>query len=348
MNRESEFEKTIKWIILGAAAVCGLCHLIMLFSEFHSYSGVGTLANGLFHIAACGAAGVIFFLFFTSYHDKDVYSGYLIGGIFALGAIVDICLMVRLISLTKGTARFSVVLIVFIVILALLELLIAFFFVRYSLDRMTGVLPMLTAFLGCILRGIVYSSSDSKIRIPVGKTTESVSGVYSIWFFIGLVFFFILIICVVLYFDNAFLSELVHEPKKIFTKNALFGTYTNMYVKPEQKVKQKVELKVEQKVEQKVDQGVVYEPVKEAVIPISLMGAVDEKVCPECGCPVSAGTKMCPECGYLLDSDVKAEEEKNETMNITPIGNLGRICPDCGCPLEAGQTACPDCGCPIE
>ncbi len=343
MNRESEFEKTIKWIILGAAAVFGICHLIMLFSEFHSYSGVGTLANGLYHIGACGAAGVIFFQFLTAFHDKEVYSGYLIGGVFALGAFVDISLLIRLISVTKGTAQFSVVLIIFISILTLLEFLIAFLFVRYSLDRITGVLPMLATFFGCFLRGVVYSGSDSKITMSVSKSTENVSGVYSIWFFLGLVFFFILAICIILYSDNVFLSELLHEPKKIFTKNALFDTYTNMYMKPEKKAKQKTKQKAEQKAQQIVERG----SGKEDMIPIILRGEVDVLICPECGCPVSVDTIACPECGFPFAADNRSEEEKNEPKMIMPVVNHERICPDCGCPLEAGQSECPDCGCPV-
>lgn len=250
MNRESQFEKYTKFFIYGAAGVGGLCHLLMLFTEFKAYSGAGMLFNALFHLITAVACALIVIIYYKNDDNKEVYSGYLLGIQSAFGAIVDICLLVRYISYTKNTTDYSVALIVFIVILTLLELLLAFLFVRYGLDKITCILPMIVLFISSILRGIVYGKADSGISIhshseqvasavekyaasSVGEkipdTVSDVASVYSVWTFLSLVFILTMVISIFLYLDNAFLSELIQDPKSIFTKKAIYGTYSNLF-----------------------------------------------------------------------------------------------------------------------
>ena len=372
MRRESAFEKNIKWMIWASLSVGALCHIIMVFSEFSAYSGIGTVFNLLYHLGSAVAFGLIFLSFYSMSENTQVYSGYLFGLTFALGAIVDICLMFMLISTTKGTTESPVVLIIFIVILFALEAFLAFLFVRYALDRVTCVLPMVLVFVDCILKGTVFSRADYTIHL-VEPTKEAVKtaaaiadqatgqqtiekishgNVYSIWFLMALIFLLIAVISVCLYFDNSFLSEVMQNPKDIFTKKTFFGTYTNLYLLPEKEPKKKVELRPEKGPTEETTKETIEETIKETIKGTTeeakKVEGSKERICQECGFPLENGMSICPECGCPVEELSDTKTGQADTDQPVSASQGKKICPECGCPLDPGQTICMECGYPIQ
>ncbi len=384
MNKESQFEINMKWIILGLSAVGAVCQLILLFTEFNSYSGIGMICNALFHIVAAGAFALIFFQFFSGSKDKEVLTNYGFAAHCALGAIVDLCLMGRVISYTNKTEFFSTGLVICFILLFLLEAFLAFLFIRYALDRLTCILPILFTLITCIMKGVLYGSADSKLyhflakeSVEVSteqyiadsvskeavKTTINVPSVHSVWTFLALMFLFLLVVAVYLYFDNQFLSSLIHDPKSIFSKKAVFETFTNQYIEPERKEQrekdkmEKMKLEIELKkleLEEREMKNREQRDRMQADLLRNTMELRRNPVCTECGCPLIPGQAVCGDCGCPIPpvASVTPVAPVSPASQISPAVSSNpetepRICPDCGCPILPGQIMCPDCGCPI-
>ena len=286
MNRESQFEKNIKWLLFAAAAVFAICHLILLFSEFKSYQGIGVLFATLYHLSGVAAGGILFYLFFSGADNQEVFSGYIFAGHTALGALSALCLIFEYNRYAAENER-SVATYILIVFLFLLEAALAFLFVRYALDRVTCVLPILVTVVACIVRGCVCSSVNQTVLL-----NESVS-YFSIWTLLSLIFFFLLVMSVILYLDNGFLAELKEDSKSLFTSKTLFGTYTNVYLLSDKK-------KDKEKTE-----AVKKEPVQidtKSLIQYTGPGDVEIIACGECGHTLKTTDRTCPECGSSVEN----------------------------------------------
>ncbi|SNU04600.1 hypothetical protein SAMN06297422_101142 [Lachnospiraceae bacterium] len=233
MYRETSFESTVKWFVVGAAGISAFCQLILLFTEFTFFGSVGMLFNGLYHFVGVLAFGVIILLILKQAENKEIYSSYVIGLFSLLGAMTDICLLVKYILCTNGTEGFKIWLIVLIALLTVLEIFYAVIIVKFGLDKVTSVFPILLTTVVVIFRGCVYSSVDSNLQTYAYNEVNK--SIFSIWTFMFLLFFLATIVCLMLYLDSGFLSEVIQNPENLFSKNTLFGTYTNLYLKEEPK-----------------------------------------------------------------------------------------------------------------
>ena len=336
MNRESRLERYLKWIIYNTAAICSLCHLMMIFTEAGAFTVMGIILICVFHLSVIIASGALVYFFISDHNDKDVYTWYSFGLVFAAGAVADICLLIRVISLTKGTDLFSVGLIICIIILALLELTSALLFVRYAKDRVTCVLPLTASLICCVMKFFVYSGADHRIQNTLNVSSTKEPSVFSFWFFIGLLFLIILIVCCVLYFDNSFLAELVRNPKTIFTKKTFFGTFTNLYAQAD---KEEIVLK---KAEVPDDTALIQDTsleITQIQLP-DIRPAFSQPEVLEMASDPSA-FKQIPDTQFVLNNVLIAQGTNGYDQMATGI------CPECGQVIDKNLTTCPGCGFPL-
>lgn len=365
MYRESTFESNVKWFVVGIGGLSALCQIIMLFSEFKLFAGIGMLFNGLYHFIAVGCPALIIFLILKYIDDKEVYSNYALALQSALAAIVDICLVVKYILDTKDTEGLKVWIIVMAIILVLLESFNAFVFVRYALDKVTCMVPLLLTLITCIIKGTVYSQVDNKIS--TFNHTAIDGSFFSIWMFMHLLLYLAFLVCLLLYLDSGYFSDLISDPKNLFSSNTLFGTYTNLYsdeaqAKKERKNAEQIILSHNAQVStnqqinksstqqinlnQQINESSVMQPnhsisTNNVTIPTDSgnTGTLVRK-CPDCGNTVEVSIIVCNKCGCPLDSV--------EPINIDLVDkNIKGNCPDCGAAFYEGQNVCNKCGCPL-
>ncbi|MBR0146159.1 MAG: hypothetical protein IJM25_05790 [Eubacterium sp.] len=229
MNRETTFESNVKWFVMGFAGLTGLCHLILLFTEFTFFKSAGMLFNGIYHLAGVLCPVLIIFLLIKRKEDKEVYSCYSIGILGFFGSVAGICLLVKYIIDTNSTDGLQIWLTVLISILAVFEIVYAVVFIKFGLDKVTSVLPLLLTGILVIMKGCIYNAVDSRFKTYAHDSVEKT--IFSVWTLMYLFAYLGMIICLVLYLDSGFLQELFHNPKEWFSKKALFGTYSNLYLK---------------------------------------------------------------------------------------------------------------------
>ena len=114
-----------------------------------------------------------------------------------------------------------------------MELLYAVVIVKFGLDKVTSVLPIILTLVVVIFKGCIYSTTDSKFQTFAYNIVKK--SIFSIWTFMFLLFFFAMIVGLMLYLDSGFLMDILQNPKDLFSKNTLFGTYTNLYMKDDKK-----------------------------------------------------------------------------------------------------------------
>ena len=173
------------------------------------------------------------------------------------------------------------------------------------------------------------------------------------------------------------------NPKALFTKDTLFGTYTNGIIEEERK--QQASIVAEQKaktdsqnatmsVAQTVQNtGVNTESVQTvgddspvASVPSERTEGVAKenftdsnsntkidalsRKCPDCGSVIPNGANMCMTCGCPMEE--VAEPAPVVRKVVYPTGNTAtlrnRKCPDCGSLVPEGSDICLTCGCPME
>ena len=325
MNRETDFQRNVKWVIYMTAAVCALCQFILLFSEINYLSGLGIIVNLFYHAAGVACPAFILYLFINENRDKEVYGSYAIGGELFLGALVTLSIMIKYINKTKGSLAYSTAIVVFLVISIVFELLVGFLFIRYGQDKVTCVLPVLTLFVSLILRDAVLSRVDSKLHVKVNIGYDELGNIVgtsfkgsfaSAWTFLHAFFFLIFVVCVIIYVDTRFLEELKDNPKDLFSKKTLFGTFTNGLIQ-EEKPKKK-----NGNIAQQMNDSNSDKPLQSVT-------------------PLQGGT--------AVDSTETSKENIN-TQNSDVLHREGafRKCPDCGSIVPEDAGMCMTCGCPME
>ncbi|SEG06537.1 hypothetical protein SAMN04487934_10783 [Eubacterium ruminantium] len=227
MERESYFQKNLKIMIYIIAGFCFLCRLISLFSEPGYFIGIGKFIDVLYHLSAMACLGLIVFLITIKHEDVEKYGSYAIAGQAGFDALTGISLLVMYIKYTKGTDGLSVVLIIFMVLIILLEIAAGLSYAGYGMDRVTSLVPLILTPVVLVLRNMVYGRIDSKLQDYGGERFKE--SLMSPWLFLSMLFFILFSICLIILLDIRFLSEFKSEPKKLFTKNAYLGTYTNLY-----------------------------------------------------------------------------------------------------------------------
>ncbi|MCR5149525.1 MAG: hypothetical protein K6C35_11260 [Eubacterium sp.] len=227
MERESYFQKNLKIMIYIIAGFCFLCRLISLFSEPGYFIGIGKFIDVLYHLSAMACLGLIVFLITIKHEDVEKYGSYAIAGQAGFDALTGISLLVMYIKYTKGTDGLSVVLIIFMVLIILLEIAAGLSYAGYGMDRVTSLVPLILTPVVLVLRNMVYGRIDSKLQDYGGERFKE--SLMSPWLFLSMLFFILFSICLIILLDIRFLSEFKSEPKKLFTKNAFLGTYTNLY-----------------------------------------------------------------------------------------------------------------------
>ena len=392
MNRETSFQKNVKYVIYMTAVVCAVCQFILLISEMNYLPGIGMLLNLLYHLAGMACPAFILYLFYSENIDKEIYGSYAIGGELLLGALVSIAILIKYISKTKGGIAFSTGIVVFLSISIVIELLVGFLFFRYGMDRVTCVLPIILLFISLILRDAVLGRVDSKLHIKVNIGVDDLGNIVgkgfkgsfaSGWTFLHAFFFFVFVVCLILYVDTRFLEDLKDNPKTLFTKETLFGTYTNSIIKEEKK--QQANIVAEQKakadsqdattsVAQSVQNTAVNTESVQTVGDDSPVASVPSertegvakenftdsnsntkidalsRKCPDCGSVIPNGANMCMTCGCPMEE--VAEPAPVVKKVVYPTGNTAtlrnRKCPDCGSLVPEGSDICLTCGCPME
>ena len=334
MYRESEFEKTIKWFLVGTAGLCALCHFIMLFYEISFFKGVGVLFNILFHLIGIGSPILIVFLFIKKADDKEVYSNYAIALNIFSTIIIDLVLIIQYILQVNTTDGFNLGIVIGYFLLILCESITVWLFIKYGLDKVTCVLPLISIVVICVFRGGMLGAVDSGLSTYAYSSVKG--SVFSIWTFMYLMFFVAMVVCLVLYLDSDFLYDTIKNPKELFTKKTILGTYTNLYL----------------------DEKPIDSFQKNAEQLSNSIG-----ICEECGNPIYLGQTICNNCGCPITqikqdtSTIENTEniDKNEiSSNIQEdFDNLqdkesNNICPDCKSIVYPGQSICTNCGCPIK
>lgn len=298
MKRETEFQKTIKYFIYGAAGICALCQIILLFVEFTFFNGVGMIFNGLFHLSGVAAPVLIFILFFKMNDEKEVYSNYVLALNVFLGVIVDLVILIKYIINMNATKGFNVGIIIGFVLLIIVEVFYGLILIWYGLDKVTSVLPLLIAVVVCIFKGSMLNVVDSAFNIFAYNTVKG--SVFSVWTFMYLMFYLALIICMILYLDSDSLLDIIRNPKELFTKNTFVGTYTNLYLKEDKNKEMNTFTNNEMMMpnqNQMVYQANQIQNPAQSVQPIG--------VCPDCGNVMYSNQNMCSTCGCPIELVVR-------------------------------------------
>jgi hypothetical protein len=351
MGNETTFQKNIKWFAIGASGAVAFCHFILLFYEFSIFSGLGIMINGLYHLVSLSCPALIIFMLIKNMDDKEVYISYGIALQIIIGAMVDICLLVKYITLTNGTEGISAVIITFTVLLILLEGFFSFCFVKYGLDKVTGLVPLLLSFFIYIYRGSIYSLIDSKFSVYAYNSIEK--SFFSIWSFMSIMFGLAMITCIVLYNDSQTLYDIITNPRELFTKNTLFGTYTNLYMNENKKDTNNlayatnettnVDLNnmasnnsnintttVNEPVDTINNQNITNIPVTDSnvgndVLTNNISNENDnnkmmiEKKCPHCSAQLVGDESTCPNCGFNLTWVNNTIKDNKSPKKFIPI-----------------------------
>lgn len=359
MNRETDFQRNVKWVIYMTAVVCALCQFILLFSEFNYLSGLGIIVNLLYHIAGVACPVFILYLFFSENKDKEIYGSYAIGGETFLSALVTLSIMIKYINKTKDSLAYSTAIVVFLVISIVFELLVGFLFIRYGQDKVTCVLPILTLFVSLILRDAVLSRVDSKLHVKVNIGYDELGNIVgtsfkgsfaSGWTFLHAFFFLIFVVCVIIYVDTRFLEELKENPKDLFTRKTLFGTFTNGLMQ-EKKPKKNVGYNAQQTANTYSQQTTV-NTANTSYSNNSYVSngtSVSSHQIHENNADKSLHSDEALQGGIAVDSTGTSKENmiiQNSEVLRRDISI--RKCPDCGSVVPEGSEMCMTCGCPME
>lgn len=350
LYRESSFESNVKWFVLGSGGIAALCQVIMLFAEFKIFSGIGILFNGIYHFLAIGCPVLIIYLILKMVDNKEVYSYYALALQSIFACIVDICLIIKYVTSTNKTEGFKIWLLVLAIVLVLLEGLVSFVFIRHALDKVTCMVPLLLSFITCIIKGAVFSSVDS--NIITYNHAASNGSFFSIWMFMHIMFYLTFLVCLALYLDSDFFSELISDPKNLFTSKTFFGTYTNLYFSDEKTKKKESAEQIILSHNSQVTHNMQCQDAGQQIIlsdhqntsaisnTVNQQDSDIKRKCPDCGNILVGNVEMCNKCGCPIDindRELIIEEEK------IVIGT----CPDCGEQIYVGQTMCNKCGCPL-
>ena len=303
MYRENDFQSNIKWFIIGIAGLASICQLILLFYEFSFYSGIGMLINGLYHMISVACPGLIVFIFLKNSDNKEIYSDYLLALQSASFFFIDLCLIIKYIMLLKGTKGLSIILILLCAFLLLLETFSAFCFIKYGLDKITCVIPMILSVFVMIFRGCIYSTVDAKLNTFAYKIVDK--SIFTIWTFMHLFFLLALVVCIILYIDSSFLRELLDNPKGLFTKNTIFGTYTNLYLTETSKEESQEVVSTTPEMKMNIHTTENNTGMK------PIIGS-----CSNCGNAILFGDKSCSSCGKpIIDSQSNIYTQSNVKLS---------------------------------
>ena len=200
------------------------------------YIGIGMILSGFYHLIVATGLGLIIFTILKQTDNKDIYINYLFVGIIGSTIVFDIYLFVLYLVNAIKSDMISVGIIVLLVLSIVTDLYLMILFIRYVLDKITCVLPMLMSIVTIVLRGCAYNVVDTFLG---NSKIKAINGpIFSVWSFMFLFFFLALIVCTIIYLDYGFLSEILENPDKLFSKNTLYGTYTNLYLNNEKRTEE--------------------------------------------------------------------------------------------------------------
>ncbi|SCW28730.1 hypothetical protein SAMN05660484_00273 [Eubacterium ruminantium] len=227
MERENSFQKNAKIVMYMLGVFFLVSQLMIIFSDNVYKSGALKFFEFLSHLSGILCVAFIGYLFFTNHEEKEVYSTYAIGIYSLMSAINCISLLILYIGRIKNTGgRFAGVLALTVgVVLALIFMGVSF--VWYGMDRITCVIPLLVSCIAPVFRYIVLMRIDKNML----KYTPNIvkESAMTVAVFIEMLFAVLFFVSVVIIQDYRFIVELKENPKKIFTKDCLVGTYKNLY-----------------------------------------------------------------------------------------------------------------------
>lgn len=227
MERENSFQKNAKIVMYMLGVFFLVSQLMIIFSDNVYKSGTLKFFEFLSHLSGILCVAFIGYLFFTNHEEKEVYSTYAIGIYSLMSAINCISLLILYIGRIKNTeGRFAGVLALTVgVVLALIFMGVSF--VWYGMDRITCVIPLLVSCIAPVFRYIALMRIDKNM---LKYTPNIVKGsAMTVAVFIEMLFAVLFFVSVVIIQDYRFIVELKENPKKIFTKDCLVGTYKNLY-----------------------------------------------------------------------------------------------------------------------
>ena len=298
MYRENDFEATVKWFLFGAAGIASFLQLIMLFTEFSFYGSLGMLLNGLYHLVGVSCPALIIVIIIKGVDDREVYASYALALLNIASAVIDLCMLVKYIVVTKNTDGLKGWLVLLIVILIGLEVFESIIFVWYGLDKVTSTFVLLVSIFMVFFRGCIISVVDSKFQLFAYKIVTK--SLFSVWLFMYLMFYLALVVCLLLYLDYKSLLEVLQNPKELFTKNTLFGTYTNLYVNNNTNSVINTE-----------SNNVLKNSTLNSSDQVNLMSGsnvqpdvTNGNKCPLCGNEMVQGQEKCLICGYEINKNV--------------------------------------------
>jgi hypothetical protein len=335
MYKETEFQRTIKWFLYGTAGACALLQTVLLFYEFSFFKGIGMFFNAILHLSSIFVPVLIILLFYKMKEDKEVYANYALAMNIFICLIVDLILMFKYIKNIYSTKGFSIGLIIGFILLVLCEALYGLILIGYGLDKVTSVLPIIWVIVVCIFRGGVLNAVDSAFKTYAYNTVKG--SIYSVWSFMQLLLYVLMIVCMILYLDLDFLLNIINNPRELFTKNTLFGTYTNLYLNDDRKT------------DSLIEQGKLGNKNTNDDQVVEAFGK-----CPDCGKIIYSNQEICSFCGcpaeLVCNNEIRQDHENsigigddNEQLNEM---NGYYLCPDCGKNMVYLQEICPQCGCP--
>ena len=227
MERENSFQKNAKIVMYMLGVFFLVSQLMIIFSDNVYKSGALKFFEFLSHLSGILCVAFIGYLFFTNHEEKEVYSTYAIGIYSLMSAINCISLLILYIGRIKNTeGRFAGVLALTVgVVLALIFMGVSF--VWYGMDRITCVIPLLVSCIAPVFRYIALMRIDKNML----KYTPNIvkESAMTVAVFIEMLFAVLFFVSVVIIQDYRFIVELKENPKKIFTKDCLVGTYKNLY-----------------------------------------------------------------------------------------------------------------------
>ena len=227
MERENSFQKNAKIVMYMLGVFFLVSQLMIILSDNVYKSGALKFFEFLSHLSGILCVAFIGYLFFTNHEEKEVYSTYAIGIYSLMSAINCISLLILYIGRIKNTGgRFAGVLALTVgVVLALIFMGVSF--VWYGMDRITCVIPLLVSCIAPVFRYIVLMRIDKNML----KYTPNIvkESAMTVAVFIEMLFAVLFFVSVVIIQDYRFIVELKENPKKIFTKDCLVGTYKNLY-----------------------------------------------------------------------------------------------------------------------
>ena len=229
MNRENKIQSFIKLILIGVAAISTFFNFSMMISEPGKYRGLEIVVVFLYHLVAAAAPGAIVFLILKPHDEKEAYSSYIIAVRFALSSLVSVCVLIEYINYAGQFDEVSPLIVTLCIILAILGLGAAFLFFKLGKDRITCLLPLIALTVISVYRALLLISIDNRLfEIKLLLRSEKI-GFYTVGVFVDGFMAFMVVLLTLIYLYMDFLSDLVHDPKRIFSKGAVFDTLSNMY-----------------------------------------------------------------------------------------------------------------------